>query len=163
MLNASVLSAQTAFNAAISSDQAATAAQKQVLLNTITGLTLPEVYEQDLRAVLQILLESEMGGIAFTASQQADLEAIAAKCRLSGGYGVVLARSALDNLGEEHPIDEICGSGNRGSSVKAAEGKSFQASVSPNPSNGHLQIQWLEPVETASISMYDLLGRSIRT
>ena len=163
VLNASILSAQTAFNAAISSDQAATAAQKQVLLNTITGLTLPEVYEQDLRAVLKILLESDMGGVAFTTTQQADLDAIAVKCRLSGGYAVVLARSALGNLSEEHPIDETCGSGNRGSSVKAAEGKSFQASVSPNPSNGHLQIQWLEPVETASISMYDLLGRSIRT
>ncbi len=163
VLNTSVLSAQAAFNAAIAYDQAVAAVQKQLLLNTLAGLTLSEVYEQDLRAVLRSLLESDMGGIAFTTTQLADLDAIAAKCRLSGGYGVVLARSALGNLGEEHPIDETCGSENRGISVKAAKGKSFQASVSPNPSNGHLQIQWLEPVETASVSMHDLLGRIIHT
>jgi len=163
VLNASVLSAQTAFNTAISNDQAAAATQKQILLNTLAGLTISQVYEQDLRAVLRILLESDMGGIAFTTTQQTDLNAIAAKCRLSGGYGVVLARSALGNLGEEHQIDETCGSGNRGSLEEGAEDKPFLADVWPNPSNGHLQIQWLEPVETASVSMYDLFGRSIRT
>jgi len=162
LLNASVLTAQNMLNSELLNDQNIAFAQKQALLNTLNSLTFTELHGQDLRTVLRIFLESNIGEIPYTITQQAELNAIAAKCRLPGGYGVVLARTALGNLGETHSVDLTCGTGNRGRSEERETTKAIESRVWPNPTDGTLQIQWFESVEKANVSLHNLLGESVR-
>jgi hypothetical protein len=162
-LNTSFGTAQLAINTASANDALAAASQRQVLLNTLNGLTLSSSYEQDLQSVLRIILEGYATDFRYTGAALTSLTTIANKCRLEGGFAVVLARGALQ-LNLSNPlIDNTCGSGAVKRSNETTEFQSLDSKVFPNPTTGEFMVQWSTPSDQVRVLLTDMLGRTLQT
>jgi Secretion system C-terminal sorting domain len=160
-LNTLFVAAQLSMNNAINSDAAATASQRQLLLTTLNGLTLSTSYEQDLQSVLKIILEGYAANFIYTGTPLSTLTTIANKCRLEGGFAVVLARGALGINLINPLVDNTCGVGNRND--ETTESQSLQSSVYPNPTTGEFIVQWSTPSDQVRVLLMDVLGRTLQT
>ena len=159
-LNAAVVTAQMGYETINTGELPGVQSQIQNLLFTLSSLSLTEGYEQDMRTVFRILLESNLGLIPFTTSQLTDLESIAGKCRLEGGYAVVLARAALDQNLDNPTADADCSAGKRNSLDETPE---LTTLVYPNPSSGDLTIHLVAPLENVRIQLCDMTGKEVNS
>jgi hypothetical protein len=135
-------------------------AQWQVLLSEVNTTSATVIYEFNLKTALRIWLESATSNapLQFTTQQGADLESVAAQCRLAGGYGVRLARLMLPPT----DYDDDCGIYPRNQEAAAGKaGQSSKISIYPNPTQGALYIGSEGDGFEGRITLYDPMGREV--
>ncbi len=162
VLNIAALDAQNNYNTLANEVLNEQNAQKQALLEQLNALTLNTVYEENLRQVLVVLLESDFANLEYSADQQATLEAIAAQCRLEGSYGVVLARKALGTIGDTYAANDDCPDLSAPRSPAQKTLVAGAAIVYPNPAEDAVFIQWNSNVSEATVVLHDALGHNVR-
>jgi hypothetical protein len=120
------------------SETLATAINESVSVwqNELSTISCNEQYEQDMQTVLMIMLATH-NGEELSAEQLAILSDIAVKCRYSGGYAVLLARSCFA-YNAEYPADLDCEIAERSSSLVNKSEATLM--VSPNPVSDVLTI-----------------------
>jgi len=139
------------------------------LFTHLSGISPNTVYESNLKTVVTILTEAlaNNSGETFDENQTASLKAIADQCRYSGGYGVVLARTALNKA--PHLFDDaaLCtgGLGPRGDVKKvwATAYPDIQVTLYPNPAGNAIQVQIPEGVSAGELRLNNAMGARVRT
>ena len=107
------------------------------LLEEVDGITCSQEYEEDLKSVLLVLIESHFTSNILTDENLALMKQISAKCRYSGGYAVVLARGFFEPQ-EVYAPDVDCEVGERGKERNAIFDNDI--SLSPNPAGSSVTL-----------------------
>jgi Secretion system C-terminal sorting domain len=158
--NAAVIAAQGSLNTALDQDASAAQTAIQNLYTTLAGIAVSEQHEVDLESVLGIMIAAEISETPFNAAQQQALSAIAEKCRLEGGYAVVLARLALDRpLDASNDIDCTLQERSQRQQTKSADSAIL---VFPNPSKDVFFVKLPNRAEKTQLSLTDLTGKQLR-
>lgn len=130
------------------------------LLTEIGGVVCSEVYESDMKAVLNTILLAHAAGGILTAQQSTQMADIAAKCRYSGGYAVVLARGFFEPQ-DSYPQDLTCTTGERRYASKAL--LSDVVNLYPNPANELLTLQIGLLFERGTAQVFNTQGVLLNT
>jgi hypothetical protein len=136
------------------------------LKTELSAITVSKPYEVDMKSVLQVLLESHNLNDELSDTQQVIIEAIANKCRLSGGYAVVLARGFLDPE-LEYPQDADCGVQPIQVPEASPEGSVHYSDKSgikifPNPATDLINVQIMQPFESGLAKVFNSQGGEVR-
>lgn len=108
----------------------------------LAAITTTEVWEDNLKTVLELSVEKLLSGNeTWTAPQYEALEDIANQCRHEGGIGVVLARSAIEKF--DYDDEAMCPGWEEERSAKSV---TFQADVYPNPANDLCRLAFAQPL-----------------
>jgi hypothetical protein len=123
--------------------------------------TLP--YEADMKTVLQTMLQAHFTEGELSHAQSVAIETIAAKCRYSGGYAVVLARAFFEQQ-ESYPQDGDCGVPQLRMDDFANPVVTLDAvQVFPNPAGQSLTVQVSDIFERGTAKLYTLHGALLYT
>jgi hypothetical protein len=136
------------------------------LKTELSAITVSEPYEIDMKSVLQVLLEFHNLDDELSDQQQLIIETIANKCRLSGGYAVVLARGFL-NPDLEYPNDADCGIQPIQAPETSPEGSAYYSDKSdikifPNPATDLINVQIMQPFESGLAKVFNSQGGEVR-
>lgn len=126
-------------------------------LAELENVSTQYVYEQDMKGVLRILMQTHGQEGQLSTGQTAELSGIAAKCRYSGGYAVVLARGMFEPQ-SDYPQDGNCQMPQlqaNGGIVNAAEDA---VEVFPNPAGEYVNLSVKEPFERGVARIYNVQG-----
>lgn len=133
------------------------------LMTQVDQITCTVPYEVDMKTVLQAMLQAHFTEGEPSSAQTAALAAIAAKCRYSGGYAVVLARAFFDPQ-ESYPQDSPCGMPQlrmENPHGVATSGDAVQ--VFPNPTTQLLMVQVSDLFKRGTARLYTLHGALLKT
>ncbi|NRA52342.1 MAG: T9SS type A sorting domain-containing protein [Phaeodactylibacter sp.] len=136
------------------------------LKTELSAITVTEHYEIDMKAVLQVLLETHNLDDELSDAQQVIIETIANKCRLSGGYAVVLARGFLDPE-LEYPQDADCVVQSIQVPETNSEGGAYYSDKSeirvfPNPATDLVNVQIMQPFEKGHATVFNSQGKEVK-
>ena len=133
------------------------------LLSDLNTITVATIYEQNLKTDLRVFLELQINGTqSLTQQQTADLSNIADQCRYEGGFGVVLARLALEQPSIRSGECSI-GLGGEGRN-RSKNVNSIKALVFPNPAIAQaFQVQLDRTLQNGTVRLVDLQGRVVGT
>lgn len=129
-LDASIVTIAAAFSTASEAWAENISQSMANLLEEVENIPCTEEYEEDMRSVLSILIRSHITGGTPMESEVEQMKKIANKCRYSGGYAVVLARSCFEPS-ETKEQDLACQSEER----ELTRGVALEGNItlSPNP------------------------------
>jgi len=131
----------------------------QNLLPVVNTIPAVEVYETNLRDALSVLIANAIAGTAnnYTSTQASVLSNIASQCKLSGGFGVLLARMMLG----QNTIDaESCGGARDQDNSGILDGESDEVRILPNPANESILVQFSNTGVDGTIILFDIFGRT---
>ncbi len=131
------------------------------LRDRLDSLSLADTWETNLAAVLDIVLDTELGTDTLTGAQEADLDSIAQQCRMAGGFGVRLARHVLGyDPTTQFAIDTSCVAEERaaGNSPNTAAGNTC---LFPNPAGNTFYLAFEQPALNREVRVFDPLGRMV--
>jgi hypothetical protein len=128
------------------------------LANEINNISCTEDYELDMKSVLQTFVASHFTDGELTETQNNEMQKIADKCRYSGGYAVVLARSFFEAQ-DEYEQDINCTS----ALLQKGDGKvilssSDKVDIYPNPANGYFELDINQDFESGFLEIYNTSG-----
>jgi hypothetical protein len=127
------------------------------LLQELESVNCSETYELDMKSVIRTALQTHFTDGELTAQQSTEMQAIADKCRYSGGYAVVLARAFFEPK-ESYEQDAGCGLGER-SADGTAQGEDLDESILyPNPANRILNLKTGQDFESGTARIYNGQG-----
>ena len=127
------------------------------LLQELESVDCSEVYELDMKSVIRTALQTHFTDGGLTGQQSTEMQAIADKCRYSGGYAVVLARSFFEPK-ESYEQDAGCGLGERSASG-TAQGENLNGDILyPNPASNLLNIRPGQDFGTGTARIFNSLG-----
>ena len=134
--------------------------QLDILQNELAALEVSTEYEANLKSSLLIMITSALSDSPWhwTPEQEFTLQSIAAQCKLSGGYGVLLARLML---GLSIPQEEGCIIEDRDVQVLGRNQGDWK--ISPNPTTGYLQISLSKNADIRTLVLYDQWGHITRS
>ncbi|MEZ4942958.1 MAG: T9SS type A sorting domain-containing protein [Saprospiraceae bacterium] len=123
--------------------------------SNLSSLTSSNIYEQNLKAVLQIQLDLLASGLEISTSQHTSLQSIASQCRYEGGIGVLMARLMLD--GASYDDNEICIERSKQQVAQPA----LSARLMPNPASEKVLLQIGKPFSEGRAKLYDTFGKVV--
>jgi hypothetical protein len=134
------------------------AARGNQLTSDLGNISTTDVWEQNLKTVLALSVEKLLSGnTEWTTAQYNSLKSIADQCRHEGGIGVVMARTAIEEL--DYDDEAMCpGAGLPRSSAAAR----LNALTVPNPASDFCRLSFEQPV-SGSLLVYDFQGRVVRS
>jgi uncharacterized protein YoxC len=148
---------QAEYNLLATNHQTASQQQAASQLADMNTTTAGNLWEQNLKMVLQIQLGMLSSGLPLTETQQITVQAIANQCRYEGGYGVLLARKMV--VGQAYDDDILC---SERSNVAAKLQKS-DFSIFPNPANDFILLGAANQASAGSADLINAFGQVIHT
>lgn len=137
-------------------DWAADVSQKMAdLLEDLGTIECDNIFEEDLKSVLSVLIGSHFTGDALDAEQLGLISPIADKCRYAGGYAVALARSCF-TYQDTYSQDMECISQERG--IAANTPTDAQISITPNPARESVTLSIANPTLGGMVRIFNGLG-----
>lgn len=128
------------------------------LLDELELIEVEFQYESDMKMLIETLLNAHLAGGELTELELANMEHIANKCRYSGGYAVLLARTFFEPQ-ESYPQDLICEENTPNTdliSPESTELSSFR--VFPNPTNEKVNLVIEQAFDYGTIHLYNAQG-----
>jgi hypothetical protein len=132
----------------------------QHLLEEVNSVACSEDYEIDMQTVLGVMIEGHLNANVLTDEQDSAIKKIAAKCRYSGGYAVVLARSFFAQE-EIYSQDIDCKIEERGYSVNNS--KQTGLMLSPNPATQTLSLMIDKSFSEGVLRVFNSQGTLVHT
>ena len=120
-------------------------ARANTLISDLAEINTTEVWETNLKTVLDLSVEKlRAGNAAWASNQYTSLESIANQCRHEGGVGVVLARAAIEKF--DYDDEAMCPGWveERDNSVAV-----LKTNIAPNPANTLCSVSFDQPVSGA--------------
>lgn len=148
---------QAEYDLLAANHQAAAQQQAATQLADLNTTTAGDLWEQNLKTVLQIQLGLLATGLPLTETQQTTMQAIANQCRYEGGYGVLLARQMVPGL----PYDDEVLCSARGRSESKTPSSTF--TVFPNPASDYIQLNAGNHASAGTVDLINALGQVVRT
>jgi Secretion system C-terminal sorting domain len=128
------------------------------LLTDLALINTNNIWESNLKTVLELLVQHHMSGNDdWMPGQVSTLQSIADQCRHEGGVGVVLARAALNNY--LYDDESMCPGQTEDRSTAVTAG--LHGVLAPNPAHDAALITFSEPF-SGVINVIDLQGRTLK-
>ncbi|MBL7796987.1 MAG: T9SS type A sorting domain-containing protein [Saprospiraceae bacterium] len=135
------------------------AARADQLASDLEDITAVEVWEQNMKTVLTLLVERfQEDESVWSGAQYDTLLSIADQCRHEGGIGVVMARAAIEQYDYD---DEIMCPG-ASQSRRVSTTTALQGSIAPNPAGDFFTIRLDRPV-TGQVILRNMHGQPLRS
>jgi hypothetical protein len=148
----SVLLEQALENLKILIDQ-----QVNALIADVDNVNCQEAYETDMKNVVKTLLLSHFTEGELTAEQAGQMAEIADKCRYSGGYAVLLARSLFEPK-ESYGQDSDCEAPQLMVNSAFEQSNPSVIRIFPNPTSESLTIQTNQAFERGKAHLFNAQG-----
>ncbi|MBX2927358.1 MAG: T9SS type A sorting domain-containing protein [Saprospiraceae bacterium] len=133
------------------------------LIAVVDTIVCTEVYETDMKDVIKTMLSAHLAGGQLTSTQTDRMKEIADKCRYSGGYAVLLARSFFDP--QDSYIQDInCDEEEEELRIlhPAEQPAPDEVIVFPNPAGDFLTIQTGQLFEGGTARFFNTQGMLLR-
>ncbi len=127
------------------------------LLQELESVNCSETYELDMKSVIRTALQTHFTDGGLTGQQSTEMQAIADKCRYSGGYAVVLARAFFEPK-ESYEQDAGCGLGERSASGIAQDENLGGSILYPNPASSLLNMRFGQDFESGTARIFNSQG-----
>ncbi|MBL7825867.1 MAG: T9SS type A sorting domain-containing protein [Saprospiraceae bacterium] len=131
-------------------------------LSELENTSCQEAYEEDMKKVLRVFMQAHFQQDAFSAPQLAQLSTIADKCRYSGGYAVVLARSAFEPQ-NNYPQDAGCQLPQLQMENGTIHNATDVVSIFPNPTSNVTHVAIRDTFEQGHLRIYNTQGILLRS
>lgn len=131
------------------------------LLQELETVSCVEPHEVDMKSVIRTALQAHFTNGELTAQQSTEMQAIADKCRYSGGYATVLARAFFEPQ-DSYEQDAHCGLGERSSEDIATLDKVSGVVIYPNPAIATLNVSIDRDFEVATVKVFNSHGILLR-